>query len=95
MKRHVIRSLVAAATAGSALVLTQVSASAQTPAPAQEAGWAPVQDLGSAYLCQAAGMAGQTFGRWQPGQWQCVGPVLWVSNDPLLSPGTAPGGAPA
>ncbi|GAA3833373.1 hypothetical protein [Amycolatopsis tucumanensis] len=100
MKRNVIRSLIAVATLGSALALTQVPASAQetgsapapmqAPASALEAGWAPVQDLGSAYFCQAAGIAGQTFGRWQPGDWRCVGPVLWVRNDPLLA-----GGAPA
>ncbi|GHF33302.1 hypothetical protein FHX82_005265 [Amycolatopsis bartoniae] len=81
MNRTTTHALLTAAAMGTALALTQAPASA---APRDESGWIRAQDFGSSYFCQAAGMAGQFAGRWLPGQWQCVGPVLYLRNDPLV-----------
>lgn len=76
MNRMTTRSLAAAAALGAAVTLSRA------PASAEESSWVQVQDFGSYYLCQAAGMAAQFAGRWVPGQWQCIGPVLYLRNPP-------------
>ncbi|GAA5168028.1 MULTISPECIES: hypothetical protein [Amycolatopsis] len=83
MNRRTVRRLATAAAAGTALVLAPLPASAVT---SDDGDWTKVQDFGSSYFCEAAGMAGQLAGRWLPGQWHCVGPVLYLRNEPLMVP---------
>jgi hypothetical protein len=74
--------LTCAAVAG-ALAFAAPASADPLPPPG---GWMWSQDFGSTYLCRSAGLAGDFFGRWREGDWQCVGTTLYVRQNVSAPP---------